>query len=441
MSLYHSVTVNSDSQNFEPVIVEVSNFYWKMDYYHREKRKKVISFVFSMLVISGCVAGYWTYGKEDHEVVRSSGEFSQLLRDPPSGTIPETTRTLTTKPIQKITTTTTESWTSTIPFCPERVVAYYSGTGHRDVSNIDFSKLSHLIFSHLLLDLNGNVSFRHEHQKLRFLELKEKARRANNNIKFMVSIEEDGVGFQFSKVAGNAEKRKIFFNSFTTILQNYELDGIDIIWMHPYREDLANQVTLIQELREHLDRLTVETKKPYVISLVAPALGSTLGTNLGENIKNILEYVDFLNIRSFDYWKFSTVASAPLFSKTGPNVNDTISYYIRKSGGKVELLNLGLEFSGTFLNDVDSMEHQRGKVFWRNLEKEGWKDSMWDPVSQTPYIRMERKYLSFENPQSLSKKMEYFNKQNLGGLAIWSLEMDDDKNTLLGAVSSCGYNQ
>ncbi|CAR98790.1 Protein CBG27252 [Caenorhabditis briggsae] len=178
--------------------------------------------------------------------------------------------------------------------------------------------------------------------------------------------------------------------------------------------------------------------------MVAPALGRTLETNLGENLRNILEYVDFMNIRSFEYWKFSSIASAPLYSKTGPNVNGTISYYIIKSGG-VEKLIPGIEFSGTFLNDVDSKEsqEQRVKVFWKNLEKEIWKGSIssWDLESQTPYIREEQKYLSVENVKSLSKKMEYSNGQNLGGLAIWSLEMDDDKNTLLGAVSSCGYNQ
>ncbi|UMM37387.1 hypothetical protein L5515_009161 [Caenorhabditis briggsae] len=214
--------------------------------------------------------------------------------------------------------------------------------------------------------------------------------------------------------------------------------------MYPYREDFQNQVTLFQELREHFDRLSDENGRPFSISMVAPALGRTLGTNLGENLRNILEYVGFMNIRSFEYWKFSSIASAPLYSKTGPNANGTISYYIIKSGG-VEKLIPGIEFSGTFLNDVDSKEsqEQRGKVFWGNSEKEGWKDfiSSWDLESQTPYIREEQKYLSVENVKNLSKKMEYFNGQNLGGLAIWSLEKDDDKNTLLEAVSSCGYNQ
>ena len=58
MSLYHSVTVNPDS---EPVIVEVSNISWKNAHYQRERRKKTIGFLFSLLVISGCVAFVWTH--------------------------------------------------------------------------------------------------------------------------------------------------------------------------------------------------------------------------------------------------------------------------------------------------------------------------------------------------------------------------------------------
>jgi hypothetical protein len=38
-------------------------------------------------------------------------------------------------------------------------------------------------------------------------------------------------------------------------------------------------------------------------------------------------------------------------------------------------------------------------------------------------------WISFEDPKSAAKKVEYVKRNNLGGVSIWSLDMDDSKGT------------
>lgn len=83
-----------------------------------------------------------------------------------------------------------------------------------------------------------------------------------------------------------------------------------------------------------------------------------------------------------------------------------------------------------------------GSVQWRSIveagvmkNKNGWK-SHWDHVSGTPYAfqRKANKYLTFDNVKSIKSKVAYAKKHNLGGAMVWSLEMDDKKNTLLNSL-------
>lgn len=85
-----------------------------------------------------------------------------------------------------------------------------------------------------------------------------------------------------------------------------------------------------------------------------------------------------------------------------------------------------------------------GEYQWRSIvndgiseNKNGWK-VYWDSVSSTPYAFQSSllKYLSFDNATSLKEKASYVNDQSLGGVMVWSLEMDDASNTLLTALQS-----
>lgn len=83
-----------------------------------------------------------------------------------------------------------------------------------------------------------------------------------------------------------------------------------------------------------------------------------------------------------------------------------------------------------------------GEFQWRTIEDSGaaynasgW-STFWDDKTLTPYAyhHHHNQFITFDNPSSLRLKTEYAKKYNLGGIMLWSLEMDDKANSLLNAI-------
>lgn len=83
-----------------------------------------------------------------------------------------------------------------------------------------------------------------------------------------------------------------------------------------------------------------------------------------------------------------------------------------------------------------------GEYQWRSIAEVGatknasdW-TAYWDRKTSTPYSFNKRtqQLITFDNPASLSIKSQYVRKHKLGGIMLWSLEMDDRNNSLLSAV-------
>lgn len=90
----------------------------------------------------------------------------------------------------------------------------------------------------------------------------------------------------------------------------------------------------------------------------------------------------------------------------------------------------------------DARPSYSGEMQWRTIEREGivrnssgW-ITYWDPTSQTPfaYKQDNQQFLTFDDPTSLLIKAQYAKDHQLGGVMLWSLEMDDVNSTLLNAL-------
>ncbi|PIC25177.1 hypothetical protein B9Z55_018209 [Caenorhabditis nigoni] len=81
-----------------------------------------------------------------------------------------------------------------------------------------------------------------------------------------------------------------------------------------------------------------------------------------------------------------------------------------------------------------------GAFSWEALQKSKWniEDSSWNYDSKTPYIwnPCDNSYLAFESVRSLKAKIKYATSKNIGGLAVFRFDSDDDKNTMLNTLSS-----
>jgi chitinase len=90
----------------------------------------------------------------------------------------------------------------------------------------------------------------------------------------------------------------------------------------------------------------------------------------------------------------------------------------------------------------DAVASFSGEYQWRSIEKSGaaynasgWA-TYWDQKTSTPFAYNSKKhqFITFDNPTSLRIKSEYVKENKLGGIMLWSLEMDDHSNSLLNAI-------
>src|ERR1700677_4563174 len=97
-------------------------------------------------------------------------------------------------------------------------------------------------------------------------------------------------------------------------------DGIDIDWEFPSASDKQNFTLLLQEFRSQLDVLAKTNKRPYLLSIFAPA-GSQNYSNI--DLPAVARQLDFLNLQGYDLngtWETVTNHAASLFdSRQDPN--------------------------------------------------------------------------------------------------------------------------
>jgi chitinase len=83
-----------------------------------------------------------------------------------------------------------------------------------------------------------------------------------------------------------------------------------------------------------------------------------------------------------------------------------------------------------------------GEYQWRTIvntgvsrNASGW-TSYWDQETQTPfgYNKQNHQFVTYDNPASLRIKTQFAKRHRLGGMMLWSLEMDDSSNSLLNAL-------
>ncbi|CAL2033218.1 unnamed protein product [Caenorhabditis brenneri] len=351
--------------------------------------------------------------------------------------------------------------------CGKRIVGYYTEFESIDITKNQVSKLTHAVFAYVEMTWEGKLRFRTDKAKQRFLSLKFKSKSVKTDVKVMIAIGGYENSQHFSPVTEDSEKRKQFINSIAEFLKEHQIQGVDFYWKNIEEKDKWNYITFIRELREKLNEESKGEK--YLISLTIPPPGIA-NWEMGYDLEESLEDVDFFNVFSMDYygpwenqWGNPAGPTSPLYSgpegKTQFNVDSTMKYYICKSK-QPNRFNIVIPFYARIWKNVDGPLETGNEVF-RNVELKNNKAvgfpymSRWtvadkgynltpatfDEETKTSYIYNSKKrtFLTFECEKSITAKTEYVNKMNLGGVWIWAVDMDDDKNSLLDAVASKGY--
>jgi len=339
---------------------------------------------------------------------------------------------------------------------PYKVVCYYEswadydkGQAKFDAEDINPNVCTHINYSFAKLqnneitledaDLDGSGSG-HQNMIKRTVAL----RQHNPHLTVMISIGGWGEGStKYSQMAATAANRKHFVDSAVKFLQQYDLDGLDIDWEYPGTtsvgsgdrkpgnpEDKQNYVHLLQELSEAF--------KPHGFLLSAAVAAGTGEADKAYDIPNGLnKYLDFINLMTYDYhgeWDGATGYNAPL-STGGDNIHITVDYWLKKGADSKKLI-LGIPLYGKAYT-ITGTDHKLGakataaekdsgnyNKICAAIKAGGW-TVHFDDQAGVPYATKGNEWISFDNAQSVQKKLDYVIEKKLGGSMVWAIDGDD----------------
>ncbi|XP_064598526.1 chitotriosidase-1-like [Liolophura sinensis] len=287
-------------------------------------------------------------------------------------------------------------------------------------------------------------------------------KRRNPKLKTVLSIggaKYSGEGFH--TVIENRDSRVTFARNCITYIRDREFDGLDVDWEYPGDppESKFKFTLLLKDLRREFEN---EARRSGNERLVLSAALGVAEEHIEESyeVDKIAPYLDFMSLMTYDYhgpWSGLTGLNSPLFSRA-----DNIRFHQQLSqewsvnrwveaGAPREKLVLGIAASGrTFTLQDNSTTGVGAPAIGPGIQGEftlvpgvlsyyeicnflsDGGEYQWDDIQKTPFAYKENQWVGFDDPKSVQAKTEWMIQQRLGGVMIWSLDLDDFSGTYCG---------
>ncbi|MFD6950618.1 MULTISPECIES: glycoside hydrolase family 18 protein [unclassified Nocardiopsis] len=240
-------------------------------------------------------------------------------------------------------------------------------------------------------------------------------------------------------------------------------DGIDLDWEWPggggrsgnveHPDDAANFTLLVAEFRRQLDALSRETGEDYTLSVSLPGGATASGAYDAE----IFDHVDFATVQGYDFagpWSEETAYHSNLYSPGFDPDADSVDRAVRSyldMGAPRERLVVGVPAFGRGWQGVDPADDGRGQAadgpaddaydgptmaFSDLQEREGRR--FLDEEAGAYWVYDGDEWWTYDNPEVIRLKGEYVRERGLGGLMVWSLDMDPEGELVRAMDESLG---
>ncbi|KAL9948803.1 hypothetical protein ACHAQF_005536 [Verticillium nonalfalfae] len=261
----------------------------------------------------------------------------------------------------------------------------------------------------------------------------------------------------FSDMVSTKKNRSTFIENLMAFLRQYAFDGVDFDWEYPGADDRGgvpnDGINFTQFLKE-LEAANKKQPKRYIVSYTAP---TSFWYLRHFDLKSI-EYVDFINVMSYDLhgvWDRDNPIGSHIYGHTNLTEMSLAFDLFWRNDVPAGKLNMGLGFYGRAFQLADPACNKPGCVFKGGAKKgacsgesgilsyreimEVIKTKKLKPVHDkkagVKYITWNTdQWVSYDDKETFKQKKDLAEKLGLGGFLIWAIDQDDDQLSALSAV-------
>jgi chitinase len=241
----------------------------------------------------------------------------------------------------------------------------------------------------------------------------------NPDLKVCISVGGWGLCEGFPEMAATQENRERFAESVIEFVREHDFDGLDYDWEFPGEEHREDFTAMVETLRKHLDEAGEEDGTEY---LLTSATSTAPGHIAGIDFEAVTEHFDFFNVMTYDMLSAEETHHTNLYTSEHNeeySVEKTVDMY-RDRGVPPEKIVIGAGYYSRCGVRVD----------YENLvpdyvENDDY-DARWDVEAQVPYLLGPEGFISYDDPRSVRRKVDYLRERGLRGIMFWHYKGDRD---------------
>ncbi|XP_050082117.1 probable chitinase 10 [Anopheles aquasalis] len=270
----------------------------------------------------------------------------------------------------------------------------------------------------------------------------------------------DSAGEKYSELTGSSSNRLNFITNAIVFLKKHRFSGLHMDWNYPVcwqsdcsqgsSSDKQNFATLIRELRKafEAENLLLSTSISGYKEVIAVAY----------DMVEISKHVDFMTVMTYDYhgsWEEQTGHVSPLYGSATdkyPQYNtDYAMQLLVNMGADKQKLIVGVPMYGqtftlaqstrgapgegspaTGAGDAGEDTKQPGMLAYyeicQRVRKQKWTVGRDATMKSGPYATDGKQWVGYDDPVSATAKAKYAIKSGFGGIAAWTVDLDDYQN-------------
>ncbi|XP_033734771.1 chitotriosidase-1-like [Pecten maximus] len=342
------------------------------------------------------------------------------------------------------------------------------GPGQFTVNEVDEFLCTHLIVAFAEVSSDSEIQASSVNDTLIYQDAT--SLKANNpDLKVLISVGGWMQGSpRFSHMVSGPKRRRAFAASVISFLRLHGFDGIDLAWQYPAQRhgsrpetDKKNFGILLKLLRQEFDAETL-TGNMTTLILTAAVAAEQEHIDYAYDVKALSENLDFLSIMTFDmhgYWDEFTGHHSqlkPLSWESGPDGNlnlDWVGRYWHMRGVDKEKINIGVATYGRGFElsyapyDWIGAYHDGPNGPGNYTDEEGFLayyeicpmvasgDGAVEREAGVPHYVKDELWIGYDDEQSMSNKMQWLISEGYGGVMIWSMDLDDFRQTCASSQS------